>query len=359
MPIFLGSAGGFHHHDRLVVPMPDDAQGLRVPLAMDLNKDGFIDLAAQLVAGSIRIWYGTAIGYENARTVDIDLGRKDELMYINAADLDKDGWLDLVLPCRQVGPDSEVTSFVYFGSRDGFSNGHRIELPTAGPYDLAVADFDKDGFLDVFMNSYKGNDTRNKPSYLYYGSPDGLLKRPRVVLPTLASSGAEAADFDGDGWIDLYCANHRKDGFTDKPGPHRHQTDSMIYWGGEGGFSAERRMLIPSYGPHPVNIRDVGNSYDRGLYEDYISSAHEFSPGISPAEISWKAQTPHGTAVKFQVRSADAREGLEAAKWGNWIESSGSKIDGIRGRWIQYRARLITPNGGATPYLESVTISFK
>ena len=359
MPIFLGSANGFHHQDRLNVALPDDAQGLRVPLAMDLNKDGFIDLAAQLEAGSIRIWYGTEAGYENARVVDIDLGRKDELMYINAADLNQDGWLDLVLPCRQIGPDSEVTSFVYFGSRDGFSNGQRIELPTAGPYDMAVADFDKDGFLDVFMNSYKGNDTRNKPSYLYYGSSDGLLKRPRAEIPTLASSGAEAADFDGDGWVDLYCANHRKDGFTDKPGPHRHQTDSMIYWGGEGGFSPECRMLIPSYGPHPVNIRDVGNSYDRGLYEDYFSSAHEFSPGMSPDQIRWKAQTPHGTAVKFQVRCADAREGLDAAKWSDWIESSGSKIDGMRGRWVQYRARLITPNGGATPYLTSVTISFK
>ena len=361
MPLFLGSADGFKHANRMNVPLPDGTDGLRCPLAMDLNKDGYIDIAASYESGKVSIFHGSADGYSDSRVPDLDLGRKDQLMYINAADLNKDGWLDLILPCRQIGPDSEVTSFIYFGSPDGYSNARRTEVETSGPYDMAVADFDKDGWLDMFMNSYKGNETRNNPSFLYYGSPDGFSKRPRADIPTLASSGAEAADFDGDGWIDLYSANHRKDGFTDKPGPHRHQTDSMVYWGGKDGFSAERRLLIPSYGPHPVNIRDVGNSYDRGLYEDYISSLHEMSSGQSPATISWKAQTPHGTSVKFQVRCAETGEALASAAWSDWIDKSGSAVAGVNGggRFIQYRARLITPNGGATPYLTSVTITFK
>jgi hypothetical protein len=333
---------------------------LRVPLAMDLNKDGFIDIAASIAAGKVKIFHGSADGYSESRAKEIDLGRKDELMYINAADLNKDGWLDMILPCRQIGKDSEVTSFIYFGSADGFFNDRRTEVETAGPYDMAVADFDKDGWLDVFMNSYKGNETRNKPSYLYWGSADGLTKRPRQEIPTYAGSGAEAADFDGDDWLDIYSANHRKDGFTDKPGPHRHQTDSMIYWGGKDGFSTDRRMLIPSYGPHPVNIRDAGNSYDRGMYEDYISSPHEMSSGQSPAAITWQAETPHGTKVSFQVRSAATRDALASAAWSEWIEASGSKIDNNGGgMWIQDRARLTSPNGGATPYLTSVTITFK
>jgi hypothetical protein len=184
-------------------------------------------------------------------------------------------------------------------------------------------------------------------------------------LPTYASSGAEAADFDGDGWVDIYSANHRKDGSTDKPGPHRHQTDSMVYWGGKTGFSPERRLLIPSYGPHPVNIRDLGNSYDRGLHEDYVSSAHEIPAGQAPAEIRWEAETPLKTSVQFQVRVAATREGLQSAQWvgprgkEGWFGKRGLKIERAEGRWIQYRARLITPNGGATPYLTSVTIAFK
>jgi hypothetical protein len=364
MALFLGSRNGFQHEHRMDIPVPD-AVGMRVPLAMDLNKDGVIDLAAQIDTGKVRIWYGDAGGYSDQRMAHIDLGRADQLMYINAADLNKDGWLDLVLPCRQIGKDSEVTSFIYYGSAEGFSNGNRAEVLTAGPYDMAIADFDKDGWLDLFMNSYKGNETRNKPSYIYWGSAKGFNAKPPTEIPTYASSGAEAADFDGDGWIDIYSANHRKDGFTDKPGPHQHQTDSMVYWGGADGFSTQRRLMIPSYGPHPVNIRDVGNSLDRGLYEDYISSAHELTSGQSAVSIAWKAQTPHGTTVQFQVRAADTRQGLDAAAWrgpkgGNdWYTSSGSAIEGVRGRWIQYRARLITPNGGATPYISSVTLESK
>jgi hypothetical protein len=310
VPLFLGSANGFHRESQMAIPMPM-ASGLRVPLAMDLNKDGFIDLAGQIQLGRFRIWYGDANGFTDGRKEEFDLGRGDALMYINAADLNKDGWLDLILPCREVGKDSEVTSFIYYGSAKGFSKENRTEVATSGPYDMCVADFDKDGWLDMFMNSYKGNETRNNPSYVYWGSAKGFDARPRTDIPTYASCGAETADFDGDGWIDIYSANHRKDGFTDKPGPHRHQTDSMVYWGGAKGFSTEQRLMIPSYGPHPVNCRDVGNSYDRGLYEDYFSMVHEVKAGEAPASIVWKAETPFKTAVRFQVRAADTLLGID------------------------------------------------
>ena len=71
------------------------------------------------------------------------------------------------------------------------------------------------------------------------------------------------------------------------------------------------------------------------------------------------------TSVKFQLRTADTREALASAPWvgpkgkDDWFTASGSKIDGVGGKWIQYRARLITPNGGATPYLTAVTIAFR
>jgi hypothetical protein len=66
--------------------------------------------------------------------------------------------------------------------------------------------------------------------------------------------------------------------------------------------------------------------------------------------------------VKFQVRCAASREALGSAAWGQWIEKSGSEIasgNNNGAKWVQYRARLTTPNGGATPYLSSVTITFK
>ena len=139
----------------------------------------------------------------------------------------------------------------------------------------------------------------------------------------------------------------------------------MLFWGGPDGFSAQRRWEVPSIGPSGLNVRDPGNSYDRGLYEDYISSPYRIPEGLAPRTISWVAETPHRTSVRFQVRVASSRERLQDAEWvgpeggDSWFTRSGSRIRGLEGRWIQYRARLGAPNAAATPYLTSVTITFR
>jgi hypothetical protein len=142
----------------------------------------------------------------------------------------------------------------------------------------------------------------------------------------------------------------------------------MLYWGGPDGFSPKRRWDFESRGPSGMNVRDPGNSYDREQYEDYISSAHRIPAGEKPASIDWVAETPHKTAVQFQVRTAASEADLDNATWigpggaDSWFSRSGASLrqrKDLNGQWIQYRARLLTPNGGPTPYLTSVTISFE
>ena len=84
-------------------------------------------------------------------------------------------------------------------------------------------------------------------------------------------SAESNVDYDGDGWIDLFVVNHRKAGSIMEPLPHIHTTSSMLYWGGPNGYSDDNRSLIQGIGPSGLNLRDAGNSYDRGLYEDYFS----------------------------------------------------------------------------------------
>ena len=139
----------------------------------------------------------------------------------------------------------------------------------------------------------------------------------------------------------------------------------MLFWGSVKGFSNENCWEVMATGPSGLNNRDLGNSYDRGLYEDYISSAYKIPNGEKPVSISWEVETPHRTSVKFQVRIADEKFDLEQADWfgakgkDSWFTQSGSKIKGLKGNWIQYRARLVTPNGGATPYLSKVMVRFE
>jgi len=362
-PIFWGSAQGFQHQARTVIHYKKDR--IRGPLLMDLNRDSWLDIAGQVEDGKVKFWWGTENGFDNSRTSELNLGRNDHLMYIKGADFNKDGWLDLLLPHRGPPEGKEITSFIYYGSPRGFSNDHRTEIPCFVPYQNSIADLNKDGWLDIFLTSYGGEVSGNKPSLIYWGSPKGFLKKPRTELPTHGSSGSETADYDGDGWLDILVSNHRRAYPYNIAEPHRHITPSLLYWGSPDGFSPDNRLELEAIGPSGMNLRDLGNSYDRGLYEDYISSAYKIESGLNPSQIDWIAETPYGTRVNFQIRSANNLRDLDKTEWygdsgkDSWFIKSGSKIQKIKGKFIQYKARLITSNGGPTPYLEEVKIYFE
>jgi hypothetical protein len=362
IPVFWGSENGFTQSDISLIH--HDIEKVRAPLLMDLNKDGWLDVAGQVENGKVRIWWGGSEGFRDKNYFEIDLGRKDHLMYIKGADFNKDGWLDLLFPKRM--PHQNInTSFIYFGSPDGYSDGNRTEVMANIPYECSIADFDKDGWLDIFMPSYGTDLSGNRPSVLHWGSPEGFDVRPFTEFATYGASGSEALDYDGDGWLDLLIANHRKAGSVDVPEPHRHTTISMLYWGGPDGFSDDRRWEVLATGPSGLNVRDPGNSYDRGLYEDYLSSVYRIPEGQRPARLLWQADTPKGTALSFQVRTAGSESGLEHSAWqgpdgaDSWFTRSEQAIRNTDGSYLQYRARLISENGGRTPYLHSVTVEFR
>ena len=363
LTFFWGSAEGFKHRARTVIPFHSMIRG---SLAMDLNKDGWLDLVGELNHGEMRIWWGDKGDYSNENVTDIKLDQEEYIMYPKGADFNRDGWLDLFLPQRGPIDGTDVYAYICYGSPEGFSDERREKVVCNVSYQCSIADFDRDEWLDIFISSYGGEVTGNQPSLIYWGGPNGFNERPRTELPTYGASGAETADYDGDGWVDLLVANHRRSYPLSQNKPHNHTTESMLFWGGPEGFSPERRWEVEAAGPSGLTIRDVGNSYDRGLYEDYISSAWQVAESERPVRIEWEAETPHGTAVQFQVRTAASETELEAAPWvgpkgrsGKWFTRNGSKIRKVEGEWIQYRARLTTPNGGPTPYLSRVAVEFE
>lgn len=360
-PIFWGSEKGFSFKNRSVIHF--SGRRIRGQLLMDLNKDGWLDIAGQVEDGKIKIWWGSEKGFANERITEIDLGRKDHLMYIKGADLNNDGWLDLLLPNRGETDGRLTSSFIYYGSETGFSNNNRIEIPSYIPYQNSIADINKDGWLDLFMTGYGGDGNGSPPSLLFWGSKDGL-KIPPDEIETYGSSGSTILDYDGDGWLDLLVVNHRKSGSYFEPIPHQHTCPSLIYWGGPKGFVKENRLELPAFGPSGLNLRDPGNSYDRGFYEDYFSSIYPINKNEIPSVINWEAETPFGTEVHFQIRTSKRKDEIEKAEWfgmdgkNSWFKKPGSEIKNAEGNFIQYRARLISPNCASTPYLTEVEIYF-
>ncbi len=83
----------------------------------------------------------------------------------------------------------------------------------------AVADFDRDGWVDIFVLGGGGT-----PDHLFINNRDGTFTDQASLWGVdLAqhSFGASAADFDADGWIDIYVTSYGPG--TSGPSPMQHK----------------------------------------------------------------------------------------------------------------------------------------
>jgi len=76
--------------------------------------------------------------------------------------------------------------------------------------------------------------------------------------------------------------------------------------------------------------------------------------------ISWKAETPRGTAVTFQGRSGNTEEPDRTwSDWGEELKDPASAVLNLpAARFVQWRAVLETDDPDRTPVLHEVTVSF-
>ncbi|MEZ4592467.1 MAG: FG-GAP-like repeat-containing protein [Chloroflexota bacterium] len=69
----------------------------------------------------------------------------------------------------------------------------------------AWGDYDRDGWVDFYVTDTQG------PNSLFRNNGDGTFSRPTIAesvsLPDGYSGGASFADYNNDGWLDLYVAN--------------------------------------------------------------------------------------------------------------------------------------------------------
>lgn len=126
------------------------------------------------------------------------------------ADYDNDGWLDLY-----VANDSSP-NYLYKNNRDGTFSDVSFESGTAyggggeeqGSMGVGFADYDNDGWQDVFVTNFE-----NEPNTLYRNLGDkGFLDvsaEARVAQPSkpYVGWGTSFVDFDNDGLLDLFIVN--------------------------------------------------------------------------------------------------------------------------------------------------------
>jgi hypothetical protein len=237
----------------------DNCDGLDI--CEDLNCDGWTDIVfANNFDGASYyqdswIYWGDETGWSPANRSGIPTIGPGEL---RIADLDGDGYLDIVF-ANQRDSDAPINwvldSYVYWGSPTGYSAADRTDLPTNGGSGIRTADLDDDGYLDIVFGCYWDNSNPLIDSWIYWGSPSGYSTLDRTGIPTLGAWGIDVNDVDDDGSLDILVANWW-DG-NNWLAPSSHSAGSYIYWGTSGSFSTGDRTTLPSIGPYGIKAWDL------------------------------------------------------------------------------------------------------
>lgn len=131
---------------------------------------------------------------------------------IGFGDFDGDHHLDVFVPRGgSYAPEKKVlghSSQLYLGDgklhfRD-VSEASGIEVPQQYSHGANVADYDNDGFLDVFVTGYSS-------VILWHNLGDGTFEevsQSAGITDSLWSSSSACGDFNGDGALDLYVAHY-------------------------------------------------------------------------------------------------------------------------------------------------------
>ena len=270
--IYWGAKSGFSSSNRASLP----TVGAMGSSSADLNDDGHVDLVFSNSAeiklktntytyynykvNSYVYWGGGSGSYSTAnRTALPTLGATDNTI----ADLNRDGYLDIIFSNNYDGTTKKINSFIYWGGPGGFSASKRTELPTLGAAGDAVADLNGDGYLDIVFSNYTDGTSVAVSSYIYWGSATGFSTAKRTSLPTSAATGCTAADLNGDGHLDLVFSN-QKNASTNK-------VSSYVYWGSAGGYSVAKRTSLPTQGASGNSVADLnGDGHLDIVFSNYM-----------------------------------------------------------------------------------------
>ncbi|MFN7947547.1 MAG: FG-GAP-like repeat-containing protein [Blastocatellia bacterium] len=180
----------------------------------DFDNDGWADVVISSVSAcdSLRLFHNNGDGTFSERTKQA--GLTDQLGGINCVqtDYNNDGWLDIFV--MRGGWEFPMRNSLLRNNGDGtftdvtaqsglLSGAHRT-------HSAAWADFDNDGWLDVFIGH------EETPSQLFRNRGDGTFEdvtQKAGVGRAAFTKGAAWGDYDNDGDADLYVSNYGGENF--------------------------------------------------------------------------------------------------------------------------------------------------
>ncbi|NLH75278.1 MAG: hypothetical protein GX456_19710 [Verrucomicrobia bacterium] len=230
-------------------------------------------------------------------------------------DYDNDGLLDLFIP-QQWGYGTLVTNAVYrqnpVGTFTRVTNA--ITIPRRGVWMAAVADYDNDGDEDLLMDHFSGADDlfRNDGNGIFTALTASQAGAP--VRDSDDSASVGWADYDRDGWIDIFAANSS----YGSANPARN--DCLYRNNGDGSFTKmttnQVGMLVGDQAPSgPFSWADYDNDGWPDLWIGSVSSDN-------PAAVSGRQYVWHnngdGTFSRASAGSLNSNIATGQGHWGDY-----------------------------------------
>ncbi|MBL8113328.1 MAG: VCBS repeat-containing protein [Acidobacteria bacterium] len=189
----------------------------------DLDRDGRAEVLAIVAKVLMSFTLKEDGAFEGVPLIDLPWtsGRVSELSLF-AGDFDGDGDQDVVAASENYPYHLPFSPILLGNGTGALSTGP--DQWFAGTPSAAVADFDRDGRQDVaiveFMTFAASHAYRG---FVAFGASSGFDRLGNDVFPSFAVAPAtvQAADFDGDGWIDLAVAHSQSGVQIWKGGPGR------------------------------------------------------------------------------------------------------------------------------------------
>jgi hypothetical protein len=250
------------------------------------------------------IYWGGPEGYDVQRHTGIPGNRPSSLA---AIDLNLDGILDLVLAGGGEFHPPYVDSFIYWGTRQGYTIESRTALPTYASTGTAAGDLNKDGYPDVVFANLGDYTFPFPPSLVYWGGPNGFTPENRTELETHGAGGLSIADVNNDTWLDVVFSNSA--GFPPIEelmdyGQNYAFPNSYIYLGGPQGLSKDRRLELPTKGATDVNAVDLNKD---GYIDIVYPNAGSFSlPPLPDTYIYWGSAEGYSTSRRTDLATNGA-----------------------------------------------------
>ncbi len=271
--------------------------------SVDLNQDGnkeVIFFGATYPMGSntsespqsgIFYWGSPIYKYNLTASLSVTLPQTTHPREIAYADFNNDGKLDIFIADHgwDTNPYPGAQNQLILSSSTGWVTATN-NLPQRLDYthSTAVGDVNKDGFLDIYLGNLN---TGYSPFYssILLGDGTGKFNESNTVLPSeltgkdgIRSTSAQFSDLNNDGWQDLVVGN---DGNV-----YNSRSQSIVYWNDKGMFINSRSSSIPN-GYFGTKNEQILDTHTGDLDGDGIKEIVLLSTQNTPFYDGWSLQT--------------------------------------------------------------------